>query len=168
MRRSFCWLIIPLLIITRAWASLDAEGVNDGRLINISDQFAFSYISNPVLGANDETLFFVVENMDYEAGTSRFQIMRQALANGSVTELTAGDYDSWEPVLSNDGRSLFFLSNREGGTTQLWKKSLNDDSRAVQITDLEAGVDDINFSSDQTRLLLVQKDKKNIAAVGAG
>ncbi len=123
MRRSFCWLIIPLFIITRVSASLDAEGVSDGRLINISDQFAFSYVSNPVLGANDENLFFVVENMDYEAGTSHFQIMRQALADGSVTGLTAGHHDSWQPVLSNDGRSLFFLSNREGGTTQLWEKS---------------------------------------------
>jgi dipeptidyl aminopeptidase/acylaminoacyl peptidase len=129
-------------------------------LIDVSDQFAFSYVSNPVLGSNGETLFFVVEQMDYEPGISRFQIMRQALADGSVTELTADDHDSWQPVLSNDGRSLFFLSNRAGGTTQLWKKSLNDDGRAVQITDVEAGVDDINFSSDQTRLLLVRKDKK--------
>ena len=129
-------------------------------MIDVSDQFAFSYVSNPVLGSNGETLFFVVEQMDYEPGISRFQIMRQALADGSVTELTADDHDSWQPVLSNDGRSLFFLSNRAGGTTQLWKKSLNDDGRAVQITDVEAGVDDINFSSDQTRLLLVRKDKK--------
>ena len=145
MRRSFCWLVIALCTITGAWASLDAEGVNEGRLIDVSDQFAFSYVSNPVLGSNGETLFFVVEQMDYEPGISRFQIMRQALADGSVTELTADDHDSWQPVLSNDGRSLFFLSNRAGGTTQLWKKSLNDDGRAVQITDVEAGVDDINF-----------------------
>ena len=160
MSRSFCWLIIPLLAITGAWASKDPHRVNDGRLINISDQFAFSHVSNPVLGPIGETLFFVVEHVDYEAGTSRFQIMRQALVDGSVTELTAYDHDSWQPVLSNDGRSLFFLSNRNGGITQLWKKSLYDDGIAVQITDLEAGVDEINFSSDQTRLLLVRNDKK--------
>jgi len=60
---------LALCTITGAWASLDAEGVNDGRLIDVSDQFAFSYVSNPVLGSNGETLFFVVEQMDYEPGS---------------------------------------------------------------------------------------------------
>lgn len=157
--RRIIWLITALFAMTDAWASMPTEMLNDRRLIDIDDQFAFSNLSTPVLTPDGGSLFFVVEQIDYQAGLSHFRIMQKSLPDGPVTNFTDLDHDSWRPVLSIDGRSLFFLSNRESGATQLWQKPLDAGAGAVQVTAVEDGVDDINFSSDQTKLLLVRKDK---------
>ena len=136
-------------------ASLADQAHKTARPIGIEDQFAFSQLSSPVLAPDGGSVFFVVEQMDYEAGQSRFQIMQQTLPNGPVAPVTTLEHDSWRPVVSEDGRSLYFLSDRAAGEPQLWQKILGKDSEAVQVTAVDGGIDDINFSSDQTKLLLV-------------
>ena len=158
MRRIIC-LVITVFTVTGALSSSGSAIGNLGRTIEIDDQFEFSNISSPVLAPDGNSVFFVVEQMDYEAGHSRFQIMRQMLPDGVPTHFTARDYDSWRPTLSIDGRSLFFLSDRVGGEAQLWEKKLNEDAQPVQVTAIDGGIDDINFSSDQAKLLLVRKDQ---------
>ena len=157
--RHITQLITALSAMICVSASLAGQAHKTGRPISIEDQFAFSQLSSPVLAPGGSSVFFVVEQTDYEAGQSRFQIMQQPLPDGPVAPITAAEHDSWQPVVSEDGRSLYFLSDRASGEPQLWQKMLDKDSEAAQVTAVAGGIDDINFSSDQTKLLFVRGDE---------
>lgn len=73
--------------------------------------------------------------------------------------LTAAGVSSWNPVFSKDGRTLYFLSARDEEKTQLWSLNLVAGGEAQQVTELERGVDQLNFSSDEKKLLLVLRDE---------
>ena len=156
--RHIIWLVSALLAVASVSASSAGQAHKSARAIDIEDQYAFSQLSTPVLAPDGSSVFYVVEQADYESGHSRFQIMQQTLPNGPVAPITAAGHDSWQPVVSEDGRALYFLSDRADGEPQLWQKILGQDSKAIQVTALEGGIDDINFSSDQTQLLLVRRD----------
>ena len=157
--RHLIWLLPALLAVASVSASSAGQAHKAARAIEIEDQFAFSQLSTPVLAPDGSSVFYVVEQADYESGHSRFQIMQQTLPNGPVAPITAAEHDSWQPVVSEDGPALYFLSDRADGEPQLWQKILGQDSEAIQVTALEGGIDDINFSSDQTKLLLVRRDE---------
>ena len=157
--RHIIWLVPALLAVASVSPSSAGQAHKAARAIEIEDQFAFSQLSTPVLAPDGSSVFYVVEQADYESGHSRFQIMQQTLPNGPVAPITASEHDSWQPVVSEDGRALYFLSDRADGEPQLWQKILGQDSEAIQVTALEGGIDDINFSSDQTKLLLVRRDE---------
>ena len=157
--RHITQLITALFAMVCVSASLADQAQKTARPISIEDQFAFSQLSSPVLAQDGGSVFFVVEQTDYEAGQSRSQIMQQTLPDGPVAAITAAEHDSWQPVVSEDGRALYFLSDRASGEPQLWQKILGKDSEAVQVTAVDGGIDEINFSSDQTKLLLVRRDE---------
>ena len=72
---------------------------------------------------------------------------------GTPRVVTAGSSSAWSPYWSKDGRSLYFLSDRAAGS-QLWKLPLDTFGEAQQVTSLKQGVDAIQFSPDESRLLL--------------
>ena len=55
---------------------------------------------------------------------------------------------------SRDGAWLYFLSDRADKKSQLWKLPLTSFGEATQVTTFERGIDDLNFSPDESRLLL--------------
>ena len=122
--RHLIWLFPALLAVASVSASSAGQAHKAARAIEIEDQFAFSQLSTPVLAPDGSSVFYVVEQADYESGHSRFQIMQQTLPNGPVAPITASEHDSWQPVVSEDGRALYFLSDRAGGEPQLWQKIL--------------------------------------------
>lgn len=57
------------------------------------------------------------------------------------------------PYWSKDGRTLYFLSDRSQ-TNQVWKLPVGPFGEASQVTTLARGIDALNFSGDETQLLL--------------
>jgi dipeptidyl aminopeptidase/acylaminoacyl peptidase len=81
------------------------------------------------------------------------QIYVVPAAGGVSRAVTSADTSARSPHWSKDGRSLYFLSDRSG-TDQLWKLPLDAFGEASQVTAFDHGIDSLNFSADESRLLL--------------
>ena len=138
-----------------------AQGLSDDarRVISIEDQFAFSTIGSVNLSPNDKWIAYTVETPRYEDETTHYQIFVSPVSGGDPIAFTEPDHSSWHPVFSRDGSALYFLSDREGTSPQVWRKCLSEGMGAKRLTSIDAGVTNIRFSSDETKLLLVQQDK---------
>ena len=71
--------------------------------------------------------------------------------------VTTSSDSAWDPQWSEDGRFLYFLSDR-GETYQIWKLPVDGFGEASQVTNLEQGVSSINLSPDENRILLTFSD----------
>ncbi len=76
-----------------------------------------------------------------------------AAAGDKARAVTSKGNVSWNPYWSKDGRSLYFLSDRSG-SSQLWKLALDVFGEAEQVTEFTQGIESLNFSRDESRLLL--------------
>ncbi|MEX2496758.1 MAG: S9 family peptidase [Woeseia sp.] len=81
-----------------------------------------------------------------------------AVKGGEPRPITTGASSASEPYWSRDGKALYFISDRTG-TNQVWKLPLDSFGEAVQVTHLERGVENLNFSPDESRLLLSYDDE---------
>ena len=81
------------------------------------------------------------------------RIFVASVAGGAPRAVTAAGSSAWSPYWSKDGRSLFFLSDREAGS-QLWRLPLDGFGEGLQVTSLKQGVDAVRFSPDESQLLL--------------
>jgi len=71
----------------------------------------------------------------------------------SPKALTAPGSSAWDPRWSNDGNSLYFVSDRSG-KAQLWKLPVAGFGEAEQLTRFEHGISSTNLSPDETRVAL--------------
>jgi len=76
-----------------------------------------------------------------------------ATEGGAPRAVTSTGSAAWSPGWSDDGRVLYFLSDRSG-KSQLWKLPLDAYGEAMQVTTLDRGVDSLDFSPDRSKLLL--------------
>jgi dipeptidyl aminopeptidase/acylaminoacyl peptidase len=81
------------------------------------------------------------------------QVFVVPFAGGEPRAVTAAGSSASGPYWSKDGRALYFLSDRSG-TSQLWRLPLGSFGEAEQVTKLDQGVEGIQFSPDESRLLL--------------
>jgi Tol biopolymer transport system component len=81
------------------------------------------------------------------------QIYVVPAAGGASRAVTSAGSSARNPRWSKDGRSLYFLSDRSG-TSQLWKLPLDTFGEASQLTTSDIGIESLNFSTDESRLLL--------------
>jgi dipeptidyl aminopeptidase/acylaminoacyl peptidase len=72
--------------------------------------------------------------------------------------MTAEAVSSRAPTFSRDGKRLYFVSERNDGESRVWFLDLVNGGEAQQLTDLDRGIDTINFSRDEKRLLLTLQD----------
>ncbi|MBD5257317.1 MAG: peptidase S41 [Barnesiella sp.] len=64
-------------------------------------------------------------------------IWRYDAATGTHKNLTDRAGEDRNPVLSPDGKTVYFLSERNGGTFNVWKAPVDDMSKAVQVTNFK-------------------------------
>ena len=74
-------------------------------------------------------------------------------AGGEARAVSSKGHVAGNPYWSRDGRSLYFLSDRSG-SSQLWKLGLERFGEAEQVTDFTEGIEELNFSRDESKLLL--------------
>jgi dipeptidyl aminopeptidase/acylaminoacyl peptidase len=74
-------------------------------------------------------------------------------SGGVARAVTAAGSTASSPRWSRDGSALYFLSDRSG-SSQLWKLPVATFGEAQQLTRFERGIETLNFSADESRLLL--------------
>ncbi len=126
------------------------------RSVRIDDIGAVRHIGTPAVSPDGRYAAFAFEGRVYVVGTS----------GEAPRAVTTASSRASEPYWSRDGEALYFLSDRSG-SSQAWKLPLDTFGEAVQVTTVARGVETLQFSPDETRLLLTYDDPDEEKA-GAG
>jgi len=129
------------------------------RRITVDDQNAFKTIAAPVFSPDGKWLAYSVSSNDIAENKSNSRIWMLPAGGGTPIPMTSATASSRQPVFSQDGKTLYFISARGDQKAQMWSLNLEFGGEARQVTDQERGVTRINLSSDEQKLLLVLTDE---------
>ncbi|MCL1631129.1 S9 family peptidase [Sporolactobacillus sp. CPB3-1] len=133
------------------------------RLITVEDLTAFTFAGEPALSPDGKQAVYVVTQTDLQQNgyTSTLYYADEKTIPGPLTyAYSKGRCEKHHsPVFSHDGKTVYFLSNRNG-SDQVWRIRLNG-GEAESVTDFGSDVIDFALSPDE-KLLVCQcmiKDK---------
>jgi dipeptidyl aminopeptidase/acylaminoacyl peptidase len=153
MNRRSLRLAGALLAVLLA-APLAAEGP---RPLKVDDLFALKSVGDPQISPDGASVAYTVRWLDPKADSADTDIYMVPFAGGAPLRLTSSPKAETHPRFSPDGRSLAFLSGREGKKSQVWLLDRRG-GEAVKLTDFKASVSDLAWSPDGKRLALVVGD----------
>jgi dipeptidyl aminopeptidase/acylaminoacyl peptidase len=140
--------ILPAFFIL-SWPALNVHADETATgFVAIDDFGVVKSVGAPALSGDGKFAAYAVEGRIYVVPTR----------GGEPRQVTTGGSSASAPRWSEDGRFLYFLSDRTG-TSQLWKLPRDAFGEAMQATHLERGVDTLELSPDETRLLLSFDDE---------
>lgn len=84
------------------------------RAFEIDDLFRFSYVTEAQLSPNGNQVVYTLMRTDAAQEQQRSNLWLYNLENDACTQLTFGEWEDYAPTWSPDGKSLAFLSNRDG------------------------------------------------------
>jgi dipeptidyl aminopeptidase/acylaminoacyl peptidase len=123
------------------------------RRLTVEDLLRFVTLSDPRISPDGCQVAYVAETLDLDANQTRSAIWLVDCQGGLARQLTAGARHDTAPRWSPDGRTLAFLSDRDGAR-QLYLLSLaGGDPR--RLTDHPVGVADPRWAPDGARLLFL-------------
>jgi dipeptidyl aminopeptidase/acylaminoacyl peptidase len=135
----FRWIALSLALAVGP-AAADGEAP---RKLALEDHGSIKTPGGLSLSRDGRQLAYVLEDRVYVV----------PVAGGEPRAVTTAGSSAWDPYWSKDGTALYFLSDRSG-SNQLWKLPLQGFGEATQVTELKQGVDGLQFSPDESKLLL--------------
>jgi dipeptidyl aminopeptidase/acylaminoacyl peptidase/tetratricopeptide (TPR) repeat protein len=127
------------------------------RPLKVDDVLAIREVADPRLSPDGRWVAYTVTTPDVKEDQSDADIYMAPFAGGPAVRLTASKKSETSPRFSPDGRSLAFLSSREGKKTQVWLLN-REGGDPVKLTDFKSSVSSLAWSPDGTRLALVVSD----------
>jgi dipeptidyl aminopeptidase/acylaminoacyl peptidase len=152
MHRNLCFLLSAVAFA--AWplagvlAAADGARAGDAARVTVEDFGQLKAVGRPALSPDGRQVAYALEGRIYLV----------PVAGGEPRAVTTGGSSASQPYWPRDGGTLYFISDRTG-LNQLWKLPVESFGEAVQVTHLDRGVDSINLSPDETRLLLSFDDE---------
>lgn len=140
-------------------SEVTASADSEKRLITIDDQTAFQSVASPVFSPDSQWIAYTVSSDNYAKNQSATRIWMISVKGGDPIPMTSASVSSSHPVFSKDGKKLYYLSARGEQKNQVWSLDLIAGGEGQQVTDIKRGIKQINFSSDEEKLLLVMKDE---------
>jgi len=107
------WFLAPALAFTLPLAATEK------RAFTIEDLYRLKGISGLSLSPDGSKLLFEVSASDLKKAKRNTQIWMLDLGTGASRQLTFAEKSSTSPQWSRDGKTICFVSSREGGS-QLW------------------------------------------------
>ncbi len=129
---SLNWILAPALILTLPVAAAEK------RAFTIEDLYKLKGVSGLSLSPDGSRLLFQVSTQDLRKAKRNTQVWMLDLATGASRQMTFNDKSSTSPQWSKDGKTIHFLSAREGGN-QLWSLDLAG-GEAKRLTTFEPGI----------------------------
>lgn len=122
------------------------------RPFEIDDLFRFEFVTQGALSPDGERAVYVVQRCDRAQDADHSNLWLVNLSDGQAQPLTHGDWADTAPAWHPDGRSLAFLSTREG-KPQVYRLALPG-GQAARLTALPQGcAGPLVWSPDGQRLL---------------
>ncbi|HKC24911.1 MAG TPA: S9 family peptidase [Thermoanaerobaculia bacterium] len=121
------------------------------RAFAIADLYRLKTVASPAVSPDGRWIAYSVKTTDLAAMTARTNLWRVDADGSNARPLTSSDAADTSPLFSPDGKSLAFLSTREGGEAQLWLLPTAG-GEAAKLTSFPGGVDGPLFSPDGARL----------------
>ncbi|MDR3684243.1 MAG: S9 family peptidase [Geothrix sp.] len=125
--------LVPVLLLTLTAAAAEK------RAFQIEDLYRLKGVQHLALSPDGSRLAFEVSSQDLKAAKRSTQLWVLEVATGTTRQLTFSGKADTAPQWSKDGRTLYFLSSREGGS-QLWALDASG-GEARKVTAFEAGVE---------------------------
>jgi dipeptidyl aminopeptidase/acylaminoacyl peptidase len=113
--------------------------------ITFTDMIGMHRVAEPQISSDGKWVAYTVTTPDMDANRGASNIWIVSTAGGAEMQLTRSGHDS-SPVWSPDGRTLAFLSSRNG-SSQVYLLSM-DGGEAHQLTKLSTGADIVKWSPD--------------------
>ena len=114
------------------------------RSITLDDMNQIKWPNEPWPSPDGKQIAYEVDGRIYVVPTG----------GGEPRGVTSAGSTASNPVWSRDGAWLYFLSDRADKKSQVWKLPLTSFGEATQVTTFERGIDTLNLSPDESRLLL--------------
>jgi dipeptidyl aminopeptidase/acylaminoacyl peptidase len=125
------------------------------RKMTFDDLYGIPSPGSAQISPDGRQIVYVEHTNNLKTNTSENHLWLMNSDGTAGRKITFGPTSEWHPLWAPDGHSLYFLSDRKGGS-QLWKLPL-DGGEARQITDISTGVSDMTISPDGSRLLFVSR-----------
>jgi dipeptidyl aminopeptidase/acylaminoacyl peptidase/tetratricopeptide (TPR) repeat protein len=141
-------------------ASLAAPAAaQEKRPLRVDDLFALREVGDPRLSPEGAQVAFTVKSLDAKKDKSDTDIYVVDRAGGDARRLTASPKAETSPRFSPDGKTLAFLSGREGAGKKKQVYLLpRSGGEAQKLTDYKGGVTSFSWSPDSKRLALIVSD----------
>ena len=136
--------VLLLASVSAAHAQSPPPTAAQARSVTLEDSEAIRSPSEPRLSADVRRVAYTLDGRIYVAPTQ----------GGVAQAVTSPGSRASDPRWSRDGTALYFLSDRAGGKSQLWKLPLARFAEAEPLTKLGRGIDTLRLSPDESRLLL--------------
>lgn len=119
---------------------------------SVRDLLGLDRISQLALSPDGQRVAFVSRRPDLQKNALSSELFLIPVEGGTPRALAPSPSADHSPVWSPDGRSLYFLSNRER-STQVWRIELDGDAVATPVTDLPLPVSNLAISPTGDTLL---------------
>lgn len=138
-------MLIPALLLALPLAAAEK------RAFTIEDLYRLKGVQQLALSPDGSKLLFDVSSQDLMASTRHTEIWMLDVATGAAKQLTFGPKSCSSPAWSKDGKTITFLSGREGGP-QLWAMDAAG-GEARKVSGFEPGVDAPRLLPDGQRFV---------------
>ncbi|MBN2369082.1 MAG: S9 family peptidase [Vicinamibacteria bacterium] len=142
--RYLLWLVALLLSSSLTPAA--------PRSFSIDDMLAMRRIADVRVSPDGIRAAFSLRTTDIENNRGETDVYLVNLDGKDLRRLTTHESNDWQPAWAPDGRLLYFLGARSGGS-QVWRIAV-DGGEAVHVTRLARDVETFQVSPDGRRLIL--------------
>jgi dipeptidyl aminopeptidase/acylaminoacyl peptidase len=139
MNKILRLLLLTLLTVPLAFAQ-------QKRAITFDDLIGFGRVSDPQVSPDGKTVAFVVTTYDKAENTSNSNIFLVQIDGSDVRQLTDAKKTNNTPRWMPDGKSIAFVSTRDG-ESQIWVISVTG-GEAAKVTSISTGVSGLVVSPD--------------------
>ncbi len=116
------------------------------RAITFDDLIGFGRVSDPQVSPDGSLIAFVITTYNSDENTSNSNIFFVPLAGGTVRQLTTAKKANRDPRWMPDGKTISFISTRDG-ESQIWSIPVNG-GESKKVSHVAAGVDGLMVSPD--------------------
>jgi dipeptidyl aminopeptidase/acylaminoacyl peptidase len=118
--------------------------------ITFDDLIHMHRVADPQISPDGQWIAYAVSTPDLEANRNAGNIWAVRTSGGDAVQLTSGGHDS-SPAWSPDGKTLAFLSSRDGNSQVYFLPMEGGEAR--EVTHLSTGADIVKFSPDGKSIL---------------
>ena len=141
-------------------AALCAAGLSfghaDARSFTAKDMATFERVSDPRLSPDGAHALYDLRTVEYDANKSHHAVwLVDTAGKESPRRLAISDKGASNARWSSDGKTIYFISDREGGTDQVFKTDLKGET-ALQVTAMPFEVEAFRFSPDGKTVVVSQ------------